>query len=391
MWTNSFLAMKQSAEKILFELLVRAISPRRHMDAGESSAVLFNFDRKEWLSVIALADKSEVPGLAYDAVLTLPKEQQPDTEVMMHWTAKIQSMERDNLLYRSRLKRCFEVFEEHRLEPILLKGLTLSDLYPNPLHRPVGDVDLYVTIDRQHRYMQALEAMGGTVDNAYDLKHLSVQCCGMNWELHFRGTSFYNGTTNRRYRLLEQEETTADALYHETIEGHTVAVFPPILKIVFLTAHFQHHLIMEYVTVRQLVDWMLALHQERTALGIAEVSLLRTLKRLGLFRLYRAMGYVATRHLGLDSNGYAGLTTFSEKDCQRGEMLYAILVNGHPVGCRPYRQRRVSDSVWRRIRHFHELCKRCLALCCLCPQEALATPFGFLYYAFKRRLVFLHE
>lgn len=377
--------MTQTTTRILCDLIERILAPHRQMKVGEASATLNNIERREWLRVIALAEAMEVSGLAYDAMVTLAKEQQPDVEVAMRWTANVQATERDNRLMRERFAACMERFEAHGLEPIVMKGMTLSALYPNPLHRPVGDIDLYVPLDQQHRYLEAFREMGGKVADVFDLKHLSVECFGMNWELHFRGMLFYNGVTNRRYKLFEQEETMADALYHEEIDGHTVSVFPPILKIVYLTAHFQHHLLMERVTLRQMVDWMLALHQERTALGIAEVSLVRTLNEMGLYRLYRALGYAAKRHLGFDSNWYAGLTNFTPREKRRGERLLKIVLNGHIPGCKPYRPRLETDSWLIRIGQYIELWKRCLVVWRFCPREALATPFGFLYYAFKRR------
>ncbi len=377
--------MTQTTTRILCDLIERILAPHRQTKAGEASATLNNIGRKEWLGVIRLAEEMEVEGLAYDAMLTLPKEQQPDMEVVMRWTANVQAMERDNRVMREHFAGCMSRFEAHRLEPILMKGLTLSDLYPNPLHRPVGDIDLYVPLDQQHRYLETFREMDGVVADVFDLKHVSVQCQGMNWELHFRGMLFYNGMTNRRYTLLEREETTADALYHETIEGHTVSIFPPILKMVYLTAHFQHHLLMERVTLRQIIDWMLALHQERTALAIAEVSLIRTLKEMGVYRLYRALGYAAKKHLGFDGNWYAGLTNFTPSEKRRGERLLKIVMNGHIPGCKPYRPRLETDSWLIRIGQYIELWKRCAVVWRFCPQEALATPFGFLYYAFKRR------
>ncbi len=378
--------MKNTTSRLLFELLNRSLSPVRHTPDGEHSDTIGHPDRKAWLWLITLAEKNEVSGLVYDAVITLPKEQQPDLEVMMRWTAMIQSTERDNRLYRQRLSEVFDRLMSQQLTPILMKGLTLGNLYPNPLHRPVGDVDLFVPIDKQRQFAQCLLSMQGEVDNLFDTKHTSARCNGLNWELHFRTMHFYSRSIDKKYQLLEKEETAPDSLFHEEIDNRQVLVFSPIFNIIFLTAHFQHHLLMERIRLRQVVDWMLALHHDRTALGIAERNLVQTLKQLGLYRIYCALGYIAIHHFGFSASGYAGLTHLTPADKLRGRFLVRVLITGHIPGCRPFILRQEKDSLLKRMQHLVELTKRCCILFQFCPQEAISTPFGFIRQAIRRRL-----
>lgn len=377
---------KNTTLTLLFELLNRSLAPNKHIQNGEPLTTIGRPDRKAWLSLITLAERNEVSGLLYDSVLTLPQEQQPDFEVMMRWTASIQSLERDNLLYRKHLGQVFELFERQMLSPILMKGLTLSELYPNPLHRPVGDVDLYVPIDQLNLVVQYLQSMGGEVETQFDTKHHAARCNGLNWELHFRTHSFYSSTLDRRYRLFELEETSPENLLHIQIGEHHILHFPPLLNIIYLTAHFEHHLLMERITIRQVIDWSLTLHHERTALGIAETNLVRILQQLGLYRLYRALGYIAIHHLGYSATGYAGLTRLTAADARRANIILYALLKGHIHGCRPYQPHLVNDNYLTRLLHYLELCKRCVVLFRLFPKEAFFTPFGFLRNAITRRL-----
>jgi len=377
--------MKNTTSAILFELLNRSLAPDRNIPTGEYSNAIGTPDRKTWLSLISLAEQNEVSGLIYDAVLTLPKEQQPDLEIMMRWTASVQSIERDNRLFRQHLSEVFDQFESKNLTPILMKGLTLSSLYPNPLHRPIGDVDLFVPIDRLHQIALCLQSIGGEIDSLYDVKHTTAQCNGLHWELHNQSAFFYSQSLNKRFRIFEFEETSPENLLHTQIEGHRVQYFPPLFNIIYLTAHFQHHLLMERISMRQVVDWALALHHERIALGIAENNLICTLKHLGLYRLYKALGYIAIHRLGYSACGYAGLTKLSSSDRINARLLLRTLLTGHVPGCRAFVPHLTSDNTYQRIVHFFELCKRCFILFRLSPQEAFATPFGFLRQAFIRQ------
>lgn len=378
--------MTDASVHLLIELLHRIICPNRITTEGEVCTAIGTPDRSTWKRAIILAEKMEVGGLAYDAMTTLPREQQPESDIILHWTAMVQSTERDNLLLRKRIDQVLSTLKTEGLTPTILKGITLSELYPQPLHRPVGDVDLYVTLEEQNRYTRCFESLGGKAEQVFDLKHLSLQCLEINWELHFRSMHFYRHSTDRAYRLLELEETTQDIICHNQIGEHRVNVFPPILNQIFLTAHFQHHLLMEEVNLRQVIDWTLALHHERTSLGIKEETLIRTLNQLGLYRLYRALGYIAVQHLGLNANSYAGLSNITKTEIKRGQYLFDAILAGHLPHCKPFRPHLPTDSLKRRISHFAQLVKRCIAVRSLCPREALATPFGFLCTAIRRRL-----
>jgi hypothetical protein len=375
--------MRNPTYTLLLELLGRALN--QSIESEEEVTAIGHPSQSEWMEVMQLSEQMQVNGLLYDAVSRLCPSQRPDIETMMKWTARIVETERSNRLYRHQLYTMLDRLEDEKIVPILMKGITLADLYPNPDHRPVGDVDLFVPLDTQRTYVKCFEKAGAVFSTAYDLKHLSVQCLGMNWELHFRSTRFYNSTTDKRYRVLEAEETSKDALFHETFDNHKVAVFPPILTMVYLTAHLQHHLLMDQATLRQIVDWTLALKHDRTALAIKETALVNQLKRLGLYRLYRSLGAIAVTHLGLNADSYAGLSRLTKIEKLRGEYMLRIVLQGHVPGGKPVEPLQDGDNFMKRFRHFTELLKRCLAFRYICPKESLSTPFGFLYHAVRRR------
>lgn len=379
--------MDQTAQQILLQLLSRTLNKSlHHNEENELSLLGSSPSRQLWLRIITIAEQQQVNGLLFDAIPTLPSWQRPDTEVMMRFTASVVGIENSNRAYRTQLFAMFGKLRQDNLDPILLKGLTLANLYPQPDHRPVGDIDLFVTLDRQHQYLQCFANDGASIRSEFDVKHTSFQHRGMNWELHFRSTYFYNLRSEHLYRILEAEDSTPDMLCHENIDGNVVTVFPPLLNMVYLTAHIQHHLILEQITLRNVIDWMLALHHERTALGIGEVALIRQLERLNLLRLYRAIGYIAVTRLGFAADSYAGLSRITKRDARRGEYLLRVIMQGNIPGCRPYSGRSSDETAIERALQFGELVRRCLALRHLCPRECLSTPFGFAANAIRRRL-----
>jgi len=378
--------MKNPIHNLLLDLLGRYLNQANQPDNEEEIPSIGHPSDDQWKALIALADQMQISGLLYDAVTRLGANQRPTQETLLQWTARVVEVERNNVAYRHQLYAMLDQMTLQHMTPIVMKGITIANLYPNALRRPVGDVDLFVPLDAQPGYIKLFEKAGAHFSTAYDLKHLSVLCLDMHWELHFRSLHFYNSRSESRYRLLEAEETAKDALFHENYDGHQVAVFPPLLNMVYLTAHLQHHLLMEKATLRQIVDWMFALKHDRTALAIKEAAFVNQLRRLGLFRLYRAIGYIAITYLGLNAESYAGLTHLSKLDKKRGEYLLKIILKGHVPGGKPFIAWKDTDSFWQRVDHFIELVKRCLALRGICWRESWATPFGFLYHAIRRRL-----
>ncbi len=378
--------MITNTQSILLDLLAHVLNRRSDTTETDELPHLGHPDRLQWLELISLAEKMEVNGLLYDAVSTISQDQRPDAEVMMRWTADIVSMERDNLSYRAGLYPILEKLGPGNPYPIVMKGIVLGSLYPNPKHRTVGDVDLFVPLDHQPKCLKLFQDEGAEIDPVCDLKHTALKCNGLNWELHFHCLHFYSRRTEKRFLLMEAEETAPDTVCHETVDGHDISVFPPLFRLVYLTAHLQHHLLMERITLRQVVEWMLALHHERTPLGIKEVAFIRQLKQLGLFRLYRALGYIAVTHLGLTANSYAGLSDLTKKDARHGDYLLQVILDGHIPGGRQYKPRLTTDDWRARLEHNTELVKRCIALRSICPEECLATPFGFAIQAIRRRL-----
>lgn len=369
----------KTEQEILLKLLRRSC-----WKGNASPTVLQSAGQPDWTHLLAMAEEQEVLGLIYDALPSVAGEERPEVPLLMSLSAKILRMEQGNQLYRQQLYPVLRRIYGQGIKAVLFKGIALARLYANPLHRPVGDVDLMVSFDQMNRTLDSMKEFGLKLDDQYDPKHWTAQCSGLNWELHFHSMALFSRRLDRRYRILEAEETMPDMLLHETIDGERVSLFSPLFGIIHLTAHIQHHLLVERLTLRQIIDWMLYLHHERTALAIAEGTLERMLRRLGLYRLYRALGAVAVACLGAYPDSYAGISHLSKRELRRGRYLLSIVMLGHVPHCAPTQQHVPGESRWSKLRQYLQLCKRSLLLSRLFPREALSTPLGYLRQSWRR-------
>ncbi|MDO4496434.1 MAG: nucleotidyltransferase family protein [Bacteroidales bacterium] len=374
-------------QHILIILLVRVLTERTS-NRNLSPLPLEIKEKKDinWDKIFKLSMRHEIAGVLFDGISTLPEKQRPQDEILMQWAAYVYSAERNYQMYSKRCSEVWHLLSSNISSLALMKGLLLSRHYPRPARRNIGDMDLLLTSSALPVAIDSLQEHGAVIDTQSDPKHTTAVYKSLNVELHFKSIYFYNTKTEKRFQLLETEQTASEALSNEIIEGDlSVKAFPPLFEMIYLTAHIQHHLLLEEINLRHITDWMLALKYNRTTLGIMESQLINHLDQLGLTRLWRALGYISVKYLALEVDSYAGCTHFDPKEAQRGEFLFRITLSQRIPGCRPYEPRREGESIIKKARLYGELLKRCFRLRTLIPREAIAAPVGFLVNAYRRR------
>lgn len=87
-------------------------------------------------------------------------------------------------LQQTQVETAFSVFRQHGIEPILIKGLAISRLYPNNKYRISFDIDLAVDpnlYDDALRLLRSKELLKINIDLHKGLKHLDT----LEWRLLF--------------------------------------------------------------------------------------------------------------------------------------------------------------------------------------------------------------
>jgi len=120
----------------------------------------------QWEMVIATAHKQQVSPLLYWALQKSPAEQQPPTTIMQqlrrqYFSATVQALQQEH-----ELRLILAALNNCGIRPTLYKGAALAHtLYPTPACRPMGDLDLWVTVDEMAAAQAALEALGYQTNN----------------------------------------------------------------------------------------------------------------------------------------------------------------------------------------------------------------------------------
>jgi hypothetical protein len=202
--------------------------------------------------------------------------------------------------------------------------------------------------------------------------------------LHTTSARFYSPAGRKLYQSLETAYRQSDALHHQSIGNSQWPAFPPLFLIIYMTARIQQELFAGQPSLRSFCDWMMVLHGERTALGIAESNLEIRLRELHLHHLYRALGYIAQAQFGMERNSYACLSRFTDHEAHLGDWLWRALVERRIPKCRPGLAYRDGLTFAYKVKYWSQLSQRSAQLQSLCRREANLAPWMWLFHAQMR-------
>lgn len=259
-----------------FELLQVSLGTRDKLSRVPSAA--------EWGELFEESFRQAVTGVLLSGIEQLPQEQRPPIDLLLEWIGEGQVTEEINKLHQKRARELTAKFLSVGFRSCVLKGVGTGLLYPHPLRRQCGDIDIWVGGCRKdvmawlrkqceigHREWHHVEAML--------FEDVSV-------EVHFHPIWLYNPWYNRRLQQWFKEQKPAQMVERETGFGYPSVEFNAIYSLV----HTFHHLMDEGVGLRHVVDYFYILKSIHTENKRTEV--VAALQRFGLMRFLRAMMYV---------------------------------------------------------------------------------------------------
>lgn len=266
--------------------IVCALVRNRVFDAGEEIPA-----GVDWEAVLECAVRQEVNAICYEAVKLLPQDRQPSFALMMKWDISAQAIRE---MYSLRLKAAREVCDilgAEGIKPVMLKGLALAPLYPEPSERESADVDILTFRDREKAdeiiRRRGIEVAGEGHHTSFKYNGILFENHGtdVKWDFNFRRSDY------RTLRFLDRH--AADALPGPG----GFPVFPPAVTAVFLVKHLKQHLRWNVkVNVKQFTDLALLL---QTNPGIMD-DVLSGLKSVGLRHFGKTMMRVSEKVTGVD-------------------------------------------------------------------------------------------
>lgn len=256
-----------------------------------------------WKLVFRLARTQTVTGLVYQGICRLPNHLLPPPALLMQWVAQVEVIERHNHQTNQALQELTACFVAQGLNPIVLKGQALAALYPEPLLRECGDIDLcFDSTHESQAALRALQTMGyqpqPSADGSY---HFRWQ--GIDIELHQHFTDAASPRLRRELQRLAAQFPPINASQLTGVKGlRTPAPLPNLL---LLNLHLLKHALGRGIGLRQFAD--LAVASVHYCEHISLQQLRQAHHALGIERWSHLLYTLLQQHLGLPDtcNPYA--------------------------------------------------------------------------------------
>lgn len=262
---------------------------------------VMNLSIKQGVAAIAVDGLQKIFDSRQDVDINLDKSELE--HVMYDWFGFTLSSEKEYALHQKAICDLAEFYNGHGIRMMVLKGYGLSLNYPEPSHRPMGDIDIYnfgswkeadeaveqqlgLKVDRSHHHHTLFNFEGQMVENHYD---------------------FINTKAHRDAPGIEAKlKTLAENSFLHTVDGVSIFLPSANFNALFLIRHAGQHFAGERLNLRQVLDW--ALFVDRFSAEMDWTQMVPYYKEIGIWDFCCALDSVCVSYLGFDAAKFPGVS-----------------------------------------------------------------------------------
>lgn len=218
--------------------------------------------------------------------------------LLLEWIATSEDIKSQNLLVNKRIAEASQYFLSQGKRSCVLKGQGNAKMYPNPLSRIPGDIDIWVEGTRK----EITKIVRSKFPNVYaQYHHIDFPIFqDVEVEVHYKPSRLNNPYYNWRLQRFYQNNKSLQ-FNHECREldanGH---VCTPLrdFNLVFQLSHIMNHFFTEGVGLRQLMDYYFLVRYDYSEM---ERKVYRSrVKYFGMRRFARSVMWVLKEVFGLE-------------------------------------------------------------------------------------------
>ena len=332
-----------------------------------------------WHSLLEFGIRQTISGmyvptvLMKDGKLTIDdfKGNKPSDEDGMEWVFEDYRLRKLNTTMFERTQKASEWFLENGFRNCILKGMGNALMYPDPLLRSSGDIDIWLEGDRDKIVAFTRKYYNMKVDSMHvDFPMFKDTMV----EVHFRPTRLFNPIKNKK--LWKYIDSIAPTQFDNQVMSpdgkYTFRTPDNEFNMFFQLDHVFRHFIYKGVGLRQVIDYFYLL-RKRYNDGVtpeANKELIALLNRFGLKRFARAMMYVQKEVLGLDEK-----YLYIKPDEDEGKFLLKEILEAGNFGHYDTRADEQLEGVTGHVKRFIVLENFKMRLFRHYPSEAIWMPF----------------
>ncbi len=217
----------------------------------------------------SLAERQGVAAICFDGLQRLTSEHYvgsklTDKGAMLQWIGSTVRQEQMFNYQLEQAKGLAELWEQNGLDTLVMKGFSLSRLYPHPEHRPCSDMDCFLQwtgqVEGRHEASEKGNALaeenGLKVDRSY-YKNSKILQNGLTVENHQ-----YLLPVKGSWKAKKFERLLCSWIYdgsNDYIADTKLIATAPFFDSVYVLAHAQEHFLNEGISLRHVCDWAMVL------------------------------------------------------------------------------------------------------------------------------------
>lgn len=245
--------------------------------AQNADVASFNvLSEKDWESIKSMAESQGISAIALDGINELISHSDISfhsgvsktwwKSFLLKWSGSLLLIEQENQYQIAIINHLADVFSQHNVRMLVMKGQANGLMYPKPLHRTPGDIDCYLFKDYAKGNELARKLRAEVNEEWY--KHSSIQYKGQTIENH---RYFVHTREGKRSKLLQNElEEGLNNTEWNTFSQSNVLLPPVQWNAKFLTYHACAHFLTEGLRLKQVLDWAMFLDKEQENVDWAE-------------------------------------------------------------------------------------------------------------------------
>ena len=219
----------------------------------EAAASAFPLSAGEWERVFTLARQQTVTGITFRGLDFLPEEAAPPMGIMAKWMAHADRIEQSNRVMNETVARLYGHFASAGVEAVLQKGQGVAAMYPEPLLRECGDIDLY--FPGHDGVSDPLAGIDGAVRERQPDDSWVYVVDGIIVEHHTDLLDIQSPRAKRYVKRLIEEKGFEKVV---TRDGVEVLVPAPEVNLLLLSSHILKHAFGVGIGLRQFCDYAVA-------------------------------------------------------------------------------------------------------------------------------------
>lgn len=292
---------------LFYELIQVALSNRAVLSRTPSET--------EWHALYETCRKQSVTGVAFQALDGLSKQRQkPPLDVLYQWIEDAELIKQQNLKVNQRCVEITRTFAEAGFKSCILKGQGNAKMYPNPLARTAGDIDVWVSGLTDNTDDSLRERVDGFVHSKFsEIKggrmHIEFPVFDdVAVEVHYIPRYMYAPKHDRRLQAFFREKAEKQFRNQVTLEGvEGMCAVPTVaFNLIQQLSHMMSHFMGEGIGLRQFIDYYYVLRQFRVLAEESEqvraegLELRVRLREMGLLKFTQGVMWIEKELLGLE-------------------------------------------------------------------------------------------